>query len=137
MIYKKVRAIVLGVTLVVAATSVFADGLSLSSSGISSAIKVNCNGKTLPSNYELQPNSNLSNIPWIAISTVFGSTTLNCTFTLDNTTQDVVGTAQLNLDVWGNKGDASHVEYNPAYAVTITPGQNIDAQSLSINIQKS
>jgi hypothetical protein len=136
MIHKKLLAVALGITLTTAVTSVFADGLTLNSSGITSPIKVSCNGTPLPSSYELQPNSSINSIPWIAISTVFGSQTLNCTFTLDDTKQEVVGSAQLTLDVWAGKGEASHVQCDPTYSVTITPGQNVDAQSMSISIQK-
>lgn len=137
MMHKKVLAITLGIALTTAATSVFADGLTLNSSGITSPIKVSCNGKPLSSSYELQPNSSINSIPWGAIYIVFDSqTTLNCTFTLDDTKQDVVGSAQLDLNVWAGKGEASNVQCSPAYSVTITPGQNVDTQSMSISIQK-
>lgn len=137
MMPKKVLAITLGIALTTAATSIFADGLTLNSSGITSPIKVSCNGKPLPSSCELQPNSSINSIPWGAIYIVFDSqTTLNCTFTLDDTKQDVVGSAQLDLNVWEGKGEASHVQCDPTYSVTITPGQNVDTQSMSISIQK-
>ena len=134
MMYKKLLAITLGGILATSATSIFADGLSMSSSGVTSAIEVSCNGTTLP--YELQPNTIINDIPWSLIAIAFNSQTLNCTFTLDDAKQNVIGSAKLNINEQETEGEISNVQYAPNYKVIITPSQNIYEQSMSLSLQQ-
>ncbi|OGT41341.1 MAG: hypothetical protein A3F13_01390 [Gammaproteobacteria bacterium RIFCSPHIGHO2_12_FULL_40_19] len=68
----------------------------------------------------------------------------NCTYqvsikpvTLKDTSQAVIESAQLNLNVWSDEGETTNLQYNHAYTVSISPGQNTEIQSMSITIQKS
>lgn len=133
--YKKLLLVGFGVVFTGIATNVMADGLSLTSTGVTSPIQVSCNGIPLPSSYEMQPNSAINSIPWWAISAVFSSAqTLNCTFTLDNKAKDPVGSAQLNLNVLADEAKASNVTYSPAYNVTVSPEQNVFEQGITVAI---
>ncbi|MCX7120475.1 MAG: hypothetical protein NTZ67_01660 [Gammaproteobacteria bacterium] len=133
--FKKILTIGLAAVLTSLVSNVMADGLSLKSSNITSPIEVVCNGNQLP--FEMQPNSAVNNLSWGLIAAVMGSSTLNCNFVLDDAAKDPVGSAQLDLNVAAGEGEATNVTYNTAYTLTVTPGDDIFAQSMTVAINKN
>jgi hypothetical protein len=131
----KAMAGVLGAILTLGVSATMADGLSLQSIGIDSAVQVTCNGTTLGDPYKLQPNTKISNISWTIVYFAFSeATTLNCTFNLDNKTHDRVGGATLLLS--NGQGQATNLSPESGYQVTVTPGTDQFVDSMTVVLQK-
>ena len=127
----------IGMALCLGVTTAMAGGLSLQSTGITSPIKVSCNGTPLTS-VELQPNSTVSNLPWWLISVAFGSaSTLNCQFMLDNSGNDLVGTATLEINSSDTQAEAMNIQPVAGYHVTVTPGANVFSSDITVALQQS
>ncbi|OGT45613.1 MAG: hypothetical protein A3E82_08950 [Gammaproteobacteria bacterium RIFCSPHIGHO2_12_FULL_38_11] len=120
-------------------TAVMADdsGLTLKSTGVSSAIKMSCLGLNLPSFFQIQPNSEIDNISWSLVSLFIpAGTPYTCHFTLEDSTRDLVGTAVLELQTGAQAGEISNIHADPSYVVNVTPAQGVYDSQMTLAISK-
>lgn len=82
----------------------------------------------------MQPNSHMDNVAWSTIYLYFESFSLNCTFNLDDKNKGYMGSANLDISVRSDEAEATNVQNDQAYIVTVTPDENIEAQNMSISI---
>lgn len=130
MSYKKV----LGLGLMMVANTVFANGLTLQSSGISSDIKAICNGNSLP--VEMKPNTSTQNLDWNLVSLFLGDSA-KCTFVLDDSSNTVIGDAQLNINAGSDQGEVIILDVkDPSYQVSVSPVQDAFEDSLNVSLAK-
>ena len=126
-----------------ASTNVLADGLTLTSQGITSAIKANCKSLSTQQPFSLpadmQPNSTIT-VPWFLISVAFHFTpAVVCDFMLDDSTNKKLGTAEIDFNQSFNGAQISNVRQYAAniYHVIVQPGLNTYSSNITVTLKKS
>ena len=135
MMNKKLLALGLGAIITASvSTATMATGMTLTSSGASADILVNCNG--YPGLQNVPANGSIGPFPWLAIAVMFHDYSFGpipCTFKLNNKTQDLIGSATLTPTA--TTGEITNVVPASSYTVSITPGVGVPSTTMTVELK--
>lgn len=110
-----------------------ADGLTLVSKNSPAPISVFCNNKK--GLYDIPANGSLGPLPWGMISMMFGSSSMDCHFILDNGSKEEIGSAHMVLTATaGNITNATVKDKN--YTVTADHSWGVDNKEMTVTLTK-